>query len=334
MESTTIEKCTSYEQNNIDSITKELNSVSMESSTIVDQCAACSKEGDSLKACTACFMVKYCNRDCQIAHRSKHKKACKKRAAELHDEKLFKEVEPTECPICMEPLPYLNTVSRFNPCCGKTICIGCMYEMLMSTGKDLCAFCRTPDTYTEEETLKRLNNLMDNGNADAFYTVAGYHTRGMLGLPRDHQKANELFLKGGEHGCAAAYFNLGNSYNFGRGVEVDKKKAKHYYELGAIGGDVQARHNLGLIEEGAGNRHRAIKHYMIGARAGHEMSLDNVKNSFRNGVITKDEYASTLRGYQKTQDAAKSEAREKAASFHRFMSNFDERFQLDADVGL
>lgn len=46
-------------------------------------CAACGKAGDNLKICTACKLVKYCNRDCQISHRSKHKKECRKRAAEL-----------------------------------------------------------------------------------------------------------------------------------------------------------------------------------------------------------------------------------------------------------
>ena len=47
-------------------------------------------------------------------------------------------------------------------------------------------------------------------------------------------KANELLLKAGELGCAEAYRNLGMSYNNGLGVEVDKKKAKHYYELAAM----------------------------------------------------------------------------------------------------
>ena len=35
-------------------------------------------------------MVKYCNAACQMAHRPQHKKECKMRAAELHDEELFK----------------------------------------------------------------------------------------------------------------------------------------------------------------------------------------------------------------------------------------------------
>ena len=57
----------------------------------VSICANCGKEGSNLKSCTACKLVKYCNRECQIAHRPQHKKVCKKRAAELHDEKLFKQ---------------------------------------------------------------------------------------------------------------------------------------------------------------------------------------------------------------------------------------------------
>ena len=79
-----------------------LNNVHI-ASTEVDVCANCGKEGsDGLKACTACKLVKYCNRDCQIAHRSKHKKACRKRAAEIRGEELFKQPPPKEdCPICL-----------------------------------------------------------------------------------------------------------------------------------------------------------------------------------------------------------------------------------------
>ena len=38
---------------------------------IPNVCANCGKEEEgsvSLKACTACKLVKYCNRECQIAH--------------------------------------------------------------------------------------------------------------------------------------------------------------------------------------------------------------------------------------------------------------------------
>ena len=100
---------------------------------IISLCANCGKGEESagdLKACTACKMVKYCNRDCQIAHRPQHKKACKKRAAELHDEKLFKQPPPAEdCPICMLLLPSLHTGSKYKSCCGKIICSGCIHAV-------------------------------------------------------------------------------------------------------------------------------------------------------------------------------------------------------------
>ena len=48
-------------------------------------------------------------------------------------------------------------------------------------------------------------------------------------------------------------------------MEIDKKKAKHYWELAAMGGDVHARNNLGALEGRAGNWELAIKHFLISA---------------------------------------------------------------------
>ena len=110
----------------------------------------------------------------------------------------------------------------------------------------MCAFCRTLRPSSEEEGIKRIMNLIEKGNADAFCTLAGCYADGIMGVPQSWAKANELLLKAGEVGCAEAYFKLGCSFHFGRGVEIDKKKAVHYYELAAaaIIGDVDARNNL------------------------------------------------------------------------------------------
>jgi len=293
----------------------------MSSATTIT-CANCGKgeeESVNLKSCNACHMVKYCSRECQVAHRPQHKKACKKRAAELHDEKLFADPpSPEECPICMLPLPIESSKTAFNSCCGKSICIGCIYAMVMSEGKDLCAFCRTPPARDDTEDIKRVKKLMDKGNANAFCTLSAWYHAGRYGMPQDQQKANELCLRGGELGCAKAYFNLGDSYRLGRGVEVDKKKAKHYYELAAIKGCVNARNKLGALEGNAGNHHQAMRHFIIAARAGQEKSLEGVKHGFKVGLVTKDEYASTLRAYQQIKTEMKSDAREKAEASGAF----------------
>ncbi len=60
---------------------------------VEEVCANCGKaavDDIKLKICTACKLVKYCSVDCQKNHRPKHKKACKKRVAEIRDDKLFR----------------------------------------------------------------------------------------------------------------------------------------------------------------------------------------------------------------------------------------------------
>ena len=71
-----------------------------------------------------------------------------------------------------------------------------------------------------------------------------------------------------------------------------------------------------IIFEGK-NYDRAFKHYILAARAGYKQSLDNVKIGYMYGVITKDEYANTLRAYQSRQDEMKSKDRDKVAEAFR-----------------
>ena len=87
---------------------------------------------------------------------------------------------------------------------------------------------------SKEQKLK----LMDKGNAVAFYHLAGCYAVGSYSLPQDWNKASELWNEAGELGFVDPYYNLGSNYSLGRGVEVDMKKAKHYWELAAIGGSI------------------------------------------------------------------------------------------------
>jgi len=103
----------------------------------------------------------------------------------------------------------------------------------------------------------------------------------------------------------------------GRGAEVDKKKAIHYYELAAMGGDSQARYNLGCMEANdAGNIDRALKHFMISIRSGYSESLKVMKGFYTNGDVTKDDYTEALQSYQLYLGEIKSDQRDEAAAFH------------------
>mmetsp|Transcript_23829 Transcript_23829/g.38813 ORF Transcript_23829/g.38813 Transcript_23829/m.38813 type:complete len:141 (+) Transcript_23829:140-562(+) len=98
-------------------------------------CASCgiAQEDDiKLRRCTACYLVKYCSIKCQRDHRPKHKRECKKRAAELRDELLFKQPESScfgDCPICCLSLSIDPEKFSLYACCSKLICDGCAYHL-------------------------------------------------------------------------------------------------------------------------------------------------------------------------------------------------------------
>ena len=288
----------------------------------IDVCANCGKDGgNELKACTACKLVKYCNRDCQIAHRSMHKKACRKCAAEMRDEQLFKQPPPKEdCPICNLLLPTLASGSVYKSCCGKIICGGCDYAPVYdNSGNEIieekCPFCRTPLPGSDEEYKVRLLKRVEVDDAEAIYTLGCYYREGLFGLSQDIAKAFELYHRAGELGNVKAYCNIGYAYENGRGVDIDKKKADHYYKLAAIGGNEVARCNLGVVAEKVGNMNRALKHHMIAAEGGEPYSLKKIQKLYTNGHVTKEDYAHALRAYQAYLAEIKSTQRDKAAAF-------------------
>lgn len=67
-----------------------------------------------------------------------------------------------------------------------------------------------------------------------------------------------------------------------------------------------------MIDKHFGNMDRAMKHFMIAARSGMDVSLKEVGEGYKAGHVTKDEYASTLRVYKDAVDEMKSEQRTKA----------------------
>ena len=288
----------------------------------VDVCACCGKEGSELNICNKCKMVKYCNAACKKKHRSKHKKKCERRVAELQDLELFKQPPPREdCPICFLPLPRLGMGSKYNACCGKEICSGCIYAPvydnlgnIIGNGEDTCPFCRTLAQCSEEEIIKRLKKRKEVGDAEAIFSLGCCYSNGLFGMPRDYAKALELGHQAGELGCAAAYCNIGNAYYNGDGVERDEKKAKDYYELAAMGGSVYARHSLGNAEWRTGNWDRAIKHWLIAAGAGYNDSVKNIQQLYMDGHATKEDYTSALRAFQKCIDEIRSDQRDIAAA--------------------
>ena len=99
--------------------------MSGEDGEAADVCASCGiAEIDEikLKTCTACKFVRYCSVECQKKHWPQHKRACKKRMAELRDKILFRQPESSclgDCPICCLPIPLDIKISTLMTAAAK-----------------------------------------------------------------------------------------------------------------------------------------------------------------------------------------------------------------------
>ena len=297
-----------------------MNAVDEERAADMMCCANCGKaEVDEvkLKICTACKLVKYCSVICQKNHRSKHKKACKERAAEIRDNLLFTQPDEShwgECPICCLPLTLDAAKSKLNSCCCKRICIGCAYANMRRENEQglehKCPYCRETLPKTQKEMIQNYVKRVKANDPVAIHQIGS-----KCNNEGDYEKAFEYLAKAAQLGNMDAHYNLSVLYQKGEGVEKDKKKETYHLEEAAIGGHPWARYNLGACEWNSGEYDRAVKHWIIAAKQGLDKALEEVKEGFHLGVASKEDYAAALRGHQAAVDATKSEQREEAYAF-------------------
>ena len=237
------------------------------------------------------------------------------------DEVLFKQPPTEDCPICFIRMPSLHTGRKYQVCCGKSICVGCMHADALRCHEQLCPFCRFPAPL-EEGLLEMCKKRVELDDPQAIYSLGVWYGSGMHGLSQDFTNSLRLWHRAGELGSADAYHNLGLAYMIGRDVERDSKKAMHYWELAAMGGDAMTRYNLGTIEQNKGNVDRAVKHYMISIRGGYIQSLETIKELFMKGYATKKDYSDALQARQAYLDEIRSDQRDKAAAVHEMYTYY------------
>ncbi len=285
-------------------------------------CASCGiAEIDDVKLvpCDGCDLVRYCGDECQRNHKLEHEEACKKRAAVLRDELLFKQPESSnlgDCPICSLPLPIDGAKSSIYTCCSKLICDGCRYanqkreiEMRLQPS---CPFCREALPKTEEECKKLLKKRME-ANDPCTITQEGI----LQYTKREYIIAFEHWKRAAELGDALAHHCLARLYHSGEGVEKDEGKEIHHLEEAAIGGHPEARYMLGSVEGSECNMERAVKHWFIAATQGYDKSIKELMDGFKKGFVSNEKLAAALRAHRAAVDATKSPQRKEAEALYR-----------------
>ena len=144
---------------------------------------------------------------------------------------------------------------------------------------------------------------------------------GIHGL-QDDLKALDCLIRAVELGSPGACTHIGTSYDQGNGVAVDKERGALFERVGALRGDVVARHNIGCSEYlDLGNHEIGIRHWKIAAEAGYQDSLINLRSIFNadgkkpgKEFISKEEMDTVYRSGHEAQMEVKTEEREKHRS--------------------
>ena len=256
----------------------------------------------------------------------------KKLEEEVKGADLFAPLPPTEdCAICFVPLSPEKFETMYQTCCGNEICKACYKENEASiekqneeknAGKKLafaCPFCREPTLTSEEETLRQLQARCLQNDHNAFTVLGHLYLRGELGVPKDDLKALNYFIQAVELGCAEACICIAECFKEGNGVSINKERVAFFDRIGALRGDIRARHNIGYSEYyNLGNHEIGIRHWKIAAEAGYQPPLDQLKRIYNadgkspgKEFISKEEMDAVYRSGHEAQMEVKSEEREK-----------------------
>ena len=132
----------------------------------------------------------------------------------------------------------------------------------------------------------------------------------------DYDGAFKYWMKAADFGDAIAHYELSVMYLDEEGVEKDEKKEIYHLEEAAIAGHPSARYNLACCEEYSGRIDRAVKHYIIAANLGEDNSIQDLKECYKDGHVSKDDFAAALRGHYAAVEATKSPEREVGAKYY------------------
>jgi TPR repeat protein len=201
----------------------------------------------------------------------------------------------------------VKSTEEYYPCCGKSICGGCVHSFRKSGNIETCPFCKSDGRgKTDLDRFEEMMKRVEVNDANSIYALGNYYYHGQLGLLQDHERAMELWNQAAKLGSSSAHFHLGIMYHEGGNM----KKEKFHYEAAAMAGHEVARNNLGTMEAQSGNIDRAVKHWMISASAGHCDAMHNLLIAFKQGLVSRESMDSTLTVYNNACVEMRSEARD------------------------
>jgi TPR repeat protein len=192
--------------------------------------------------------------------------------------------------------------------------MGCIVAQLKSNMTELregsrCPFCREPAAADLEESSRLMERVEANDPVAMRELGRRRYNEG------EYDSAFDYYTKAAETGDIDAHFLLGQLHVNGEGVEIDENKVVYFLEQAAIGGHTSARYILALAEWKGGKPERSVRHFIIAAKLGCELSMKDLWKHYSAGNITKEDLDATLRAHKAALDATKSSERTFAEAF-------------------
>lgn len=176
--------------------------------------------------------------------------------------------------------------------------------------------------------MQRVKQRAEAGNANDLQMLGNVYDKCMFGMPRDPEKAHELWTQAAELGDKNGHWYLYQSYSEfykERGVEKDMAKAIFHLEMAAIKGDPRSRCMLGCYEAKRGNLERAKKHWMHSASAGCDSCMRGaIKVGFEQGHVTEEEYIKTERAHKHSVNEMKSTERDSINAYQKHLDDLQD----------
>ena len=230
-----------------------------------------------------------------------------------------------ECPICMLPLPFESSITKHCVTCDKSVCVGCMMTTAQVHRRDggdvktaeekvtTCPFCRSSTAvYDDKLRLEKEMKRANAGNGESMYRVGNYYYMGEMGLQQDKAEGLKWYHRAVGEGSGEAAFCLGRCYCEGDMVLRDHDRALEYFQKSADLGFIPSFRLVGIILMKKGNIEEAMLNLRKAVMCGYcnDDIFNELRNGFKLGFITKEEYAFTLRENQKACNEMKSDGRE------------------------
>jgi hypothetical protein len=106
---------------------------------------------------------------------------------------------------------------------------------------------------------------------------------GQYGLVKSDKKAAKIWKRAVELGDVDAMIFLGDLYDTGSGVKLDKKKAERLMRMAADRGDAVAKCNLGILLASEDKFEESFRYYALSADQGYTRAEHNLGCRYLNG---------------------------------------------------